>query len=37
MPRSTKNMLMIAAIAVVVSAGVVLASNRIPAIRRALA
>jgi len=36
MPKSTKNILMIAAIAVVVSAGVVFASNNVAPIKKAI-
>ncbi len=36
MPRATKNMLTIAVIALAVSAGVVWASNNIPAVKRSI-
>ncbi len=36
MPRSTKNMLMVAAISMVVAAGVVWASNNVAAVKRTI-
>lgn len=36
MPRSTKNLMMVAAVALVVSASVVWAANNVPAVKRAI-